>query len=57
MWSLPPGASVMESTAAPIKRKSFKKIKDPNSGNFYYHNDETDETTWDEPIDAEIILE
>jgi len=37
------------------KKKSFSKLKDDATGNFYYHDVETDEVVWDEPTDAVII--
>merc|ERR1712072_1658006 len=37
------------------KKKSFSKLKDGATGNFYYHDIETDEVVWDAPTDAIII--
>merc|ERR1712072_182381 len=37
------------------KKKSFSKLKDDATGNFYYHDIETDEVVWDAPTDAIII--
>ena len=45
-------------TKPPInnRRRSFKKMKDQESGSFYYRNEETYETSWDEPTGADDVV-
>jgi hypothetical protein len=35
--------------SAPPKKSDWQKIKDESSGNFYYYNEKTNESTWDCP--------
>ena len=37
------------------RRSSFARVKDPNTGKDYYHNQETGETSWQLPQGAELI--
>ena len=36
-----------------MKRKSFKKIEDPEHG-VYFQNVKTDDTVWELPVDGEL---
>jgi hypothetical protein len=42
----------MRKAAPPVKKVCvWEKIKDPASGDFYYSNSKTQESTWDKPAD------
>lgn len=45
----------MSGSGAPAGVNVWQAAKDPDTGDLYYYNTETDETTWDKPVGATII--
>jgi hypothetical protein len=57
VWEVPEDGDVVvdehQLHTNPMKRKSFKKIEDPEHG-VYFQNVETDDTVWELPVDGEL---